>query len=163
MKKGLFLTLDAFVAVGVIVIGAMIVLSFTPYKQSSRQSEQFANDVLTIFNQNVSEFSLNFTQELLQNGSIRNDKNTLLEQIGEFYFVNTTKSLQNMYGMLNVTVATVPIEFGILIQIENLTAFERDTPLRESTLVVSSKSNILGVYNSTDLWGPYIIEVRVWQ
>jgi hypothetical protein len=162
MSRGYFFTLDAFIAAGVILVGILIVLSFNPGTPETAQLSIFAYDVIETFtNTKVSEYDNNYVRQLLQSGEIANEHNTLLEQVGEFYYVGRSDLMSNY--LHNLTRYLIPPEYGIGFYIDGAVQFERGGSVGGSTQVVSAKLSSVGVYNSTTLWGPYMLEVRIWQ
>ncbi len=160
---GYIFTLDAFIAVGVLLIGAIIILSYNPVTPWYRQSSKFVNDLLSLYTQtSLKDLNVNYTSELIKNGSISNPDNTIIEQLGEFYYTHNLTLARELVEQL--TNNTIPGEYGIAFFINGTEIYERNQTLKQkSKILLTKKSNIIGIYNRSEAWGPYLAEVRVWQ
>ena len=160
-KRGYFFTLDAFVAVGIIVIGLVLILTSNYYSPVTVQPIALSNDLmLTLSSTKITESNNDYVRNLSINGSITNRDNSLLQQAGEFY-LNNQKSMSTSF-VKNVTFNLVPPQYSFNVSINKTTIYNRGSMARSSRLVVSTKSIVFGVYNNT-LWGPYPAEVAIWQ
>ena len=159
-RKAYFFTLDAFVAMGIIVVGLVFVLTAYSYRPVTVQTTTLGSDLLlSLSNTKVTEINNDYVRNLTLNGTITNTDNSLLQQAGEFY-VNRQESMDSEF-LKNITNSLVPQQYGFDIRI-NKTSIHSRGVLKKSRLVTSSKSIVFGVYNGT-MWGPYDAEVRVWQ
>lgn len=181
-KKGYFFIMDAIIALFVLVLGLLIALSFFTHESM--------DDQVTFFSLNIMEFlsehklkSLNndfagTNGYLHTNGNITNLENSILEQIGEFYYRNQTKGCSfclNLSSELikNVTNELVTQRYNYYVIIEdmiilnmtrNVSIFNKDTIMpNESMILIPTKKIIHGIYNDTELWGPYSVEVWSWR
>ncbi len=160
-KRGYFFTLDAFVAMGIIVVGLVIVLAAYSYRPVTVQGSVISSDLtLSLSNTKVSDVNNDYVRNLINNGTITNSDNSLLQQTGEFY-VNNQMSMGS-YFLQNVTSNLVPRQYGVNITINEQEMFSRGRLLNSSRFVISSRSIVFGIYNGS-MWGPLPAEVRVWQ
>ncbi|MBI2574255.1 hypothetical protein HYV82_00020 [Candidatus Woesearchaeota archaeon] len=160
-SKGYFFTLDAFIAMGIIVAGLAFVLTAYSYKPVTAQATVLGTDLLlSLANTKVTEINNDYVRNLTLNGTITNSDNSLLQQVGEFY-VNNQNSMGNEF-VRNVTYSLVPLQYGYELRINKTQVYNRSAFIRTNKLVTSSKSIVFGVYNNT-MWGPLDAEVRVWQ
>ena len=171
MARGYFFTLDAFLAIGIILVGMLVIYSYNPFAPSPEQSYAYAHDTINLFTETALE-DLNepYIEWLINQGYVTNKKNTLMEQIGEFYFkakltgntpINYTKQLQNMLEYL--TDSLVEEDYGIGFYVNEEPVYIRGDYTSDALLLISSSTPAVGIYNTTTLWGPYQIEVRVWK
>lgn len=181
-RKGYFFLLDAFLAMSVLVLGMLIVYSFRSYSPSQVQPILLAADVMESLSSNkvgdlageVSGAGF-YVQSLLNNGNITTMQNTLLEQIGEFYALNNTELARDFTR--NITNVLVPSQYGFMLYIHddptdpdysiysvdfNVTVNDGLVPPNESSMLVTSKRIVSGIINGTVMWGPFIMEARVW-
>ncbi len=173
MKKGYFFTLDAFLAIGVIIVGMMIISTLYSFTPSADQTRAYASGQLATFSTDRIEDLHNEHLKLLIAGKIiTNPKNTILEQIGEFEFkANITGDLGTNFTdhqrllLEELTKNLIQQEYGVGFYIDGDPIFERPRFMENKVtkILLTSKTPAVGVYNSTALWGPYLIEVRIWQ
>ena len=185
-RKGYFFLLDAFLAMSVLVLGMLIVYSFRSYSPSQVQPILLAADVMESLSSNkvddlaaIETEDLTsigvYVQRLITNGNITTLENTLLEQIGEFYALNNTELARDFTR--NITNVLVPSQYGFMLYIHddptdpdysiysvdfNVTVNDGLVPPNESSMLVTSKRIVSGIINGTVMWGPFIMEARVW-
>ncbi len=161
-KRGYFFTLDAFVAMGIIVVGLFVVLASYSYSPVSEQQEALGADILlSLSATKVTELNNDYVMLLITNGTITNRDNTVLQQLGEFY-VNNQSSMGSKF-IANISSNILPYQFGVNISINKTQAYYSGAKLRPSSrYVISSKSIIFGIYNGT-FWGPFPADVVMWQ
>ena len=91
-KKGYFFILDAFLALGILVIGIFILMSSYTRTPEKEQTSNLAEDVLNYFantkleDLNNPDFGPSGTY--VQSDIITDTQKTLLQQLGEFYVNN---------------------------------------------------------------------------
>ncbi|MBI2133390.1 hypothetical protein HYU11_01770 [Candidatus Woesearchaeota archaeon] len=161
-KRGYFFTLDAFVAMGIIVVGLFIVLGSYSYTPLGDLPEIMSGDILvSLSSTKVSEINSNYVRALIDNGTITNTENSVLQQLGEFY-VNNQVSMGSRF-MSNISSNIIPRQYGVSVSIDNFQVFNEGPKLLPgSRTVVSSKSLVFGIYNGS-MWGPFPAEVSMWQ
>ena len=172
-KRGYFFILDAFLGLSVLLIGVILVTSsYVNFPQPS-QVGLLAND-LTNFLSTKKIKDLNnpyagIGGELWNNGTITDADNSLLQQIGEFYAANKLDVAERF--IQNVSEGVTPPEFLYEVWIDGIilypiTPSAEHTKLKESSeLLLTSKVITFGIMNKTtsNLWGPYKVEVFVWE
>ena len=171
LKKGYYFTMDSIIAGGIILILIMLTSSFYVKEQSTFHLNYLSQDLIRVLGTStVGEIKNGYTNALINDMTITNLKNTVLEQIGEFWAENEM-ILANKTAS-NVTSPWVSNTTGVGIWINNETIYNKDVPIKKS--LVSSKKIISGIkkgqpsgsgsrQNPPALWGPAIVEVRVWE
>lgn len=168
-KQGYFFTLDSFLAVSVIIVGLFVIFSYRTYIPDPDQTSMYAQQIGGILGANpLYELNNQYLDNLRSDGNITQSDNSLLEQIGEFYYRNLTKGCLFCLGLANQSVQNISKglidpKYGFRVVLENNTVYESDQNELDSELVVSNKRIVFGVYNGTESWGPYAAEVRVWR
>ena len=178
-KRGYFFSLDAITAIGVMVIGIVLVLISTSYQPSETSLVFISTDLMNtlqstnVFDINEQEYS--YVEKLKNNSNITNLDNTILEQIGEFLYRESEYSCTYCREMAanftrDLTNFSVPEQYSFEILVNNESIFNRSTtnptsqPLKnQSSMLMPSKRLFSGIINRTDVWGPYTAEVIVWQ
>lgn len=170
LKKGVYFTIDGVIAGGIILIVLVLASSFYAKEQPSTHLNFLSQDLIRVLSAlTVDETDNIYINERISSGDITNLKNTILEQIGEFWADNeiefANKTVQNLTEpfISNIT------GFGMWINNESI--YQRSTPITSS--LVSNKKIISGIAKGKTsgetrqdppaLWGPAIIEVRVWE
>lgn len=161
-KRGYFFTLDAFVAVVILVIGILIILSAQSFKPYETQTLFISEDVMAYLSgTNVQEINEPYINELRSNGTIKNFDSTLIEQAGEFYANNDKQAAAELIKAAIKSI--IPPQFGYQILINNELIRNESVIPEDTKVLASSKAIVYGLSDSTKLWGPYTAEVRAWQ
>ncbi len=162
MKRGYFFTLDAFVALGIIISGFIILYSYHSQSIPSEQAHSDANNLLLLLTTTkINELNNNYISRLLINGTIKNPSNTIIEQLGEFYYLNETQTAKRFLEEV-VKGYNMP-QYGVAFLIENHIIYEKPGIPNLKNNILTSRNIVSGVYNATNFWGPYRTEVRVYQ
>jgi hypothetical protein len=88
IKRAQFFTIDAFIALSIIII---TIIAISPTLKQSRQEPIITADVLeSLGSLSIGEFNNSYAKQLIIEGKVSDPSNSLLEQIGEFYVTNKT-------------------------------------------------------------------------
>jgi len=169
-KKGVYFTIDSVIAGGIIIVVILLVSSFYVKERPSNHLTYLSKDIIrTLSILTVKEIDNEYINSLIDDGTITNLDNTVLEQIGEFW-ADDEMELANRTAS-NVTEPWVSNVTGFGIWIDNETIYNRNISLKKS--LISTKKIISGIEkgrtsgltrkNPPTLWGPAIVEVRVWD
>lgn len=171
-KRGYFFIVDSIVALAVLSVGIVLLFSQHEYTPSTEQSYTLSNDILNVLSynkiKNINNDYAGSNSNLTRDGNITDIDKTLLEQVGEFYYRNQTKDCSFCIGLIdkflsNMTSNMIPQQYNYIIKIENLTVFNHSSSDKDSSrVVIPSKKIVHGLYNGTELYGPYLVEVLSW-
>ena len=168
-KKGYFFTIDAFMAIAIIIVGFILISQTYVSRQEETQTSLIPEDILSILS-NTEVFEINDPEiynmfcEDCPSRIIDNKHNTLAEQAAIFYQEgrndNTTSLLER-----SLKSGLVSPQHNYAVYIDGWEAFQpADQPSQNfSELLLSSKKIILAAKVSGELAGPYVLEVRAWQ
>ncbi len=195
-KKAYFFVIDAFVAVLILSLGIYIILS-SYIEQIERDQPAFTSKAMVAFmsNMTIGRYNSDFKFSRLMGvgqtapNFIKNYENSLLDQVGEFYFREQLPPFpSNLLGLpsdikfseelvRDVVEKIVPEQYEVEVIMkdpflrQSIVIYSRNVnPLFQkdkSFLLVPAKTIIMGDIKADDMslkiWGPYIIEVHVWQ
>lgn len=171
MKKGIFFTMDAIIAAGVILLTVILASSSYISQQSTFHLNYLSQDLIrTLSTLTVEEIDNEYLDSL--DPSDVDEDNTVLEQIAEFWAADTEQKREFANKTVsNVTAPWVPDNTGFGVWINNETIYTRDMPIKKS--LVLSKKIISGIakgettsetrQDPPTLFDPVIFEIRVWQ
>ncbi len=171
-KKGYFFTLDAFIAASIFAIGLIVIFSSQVYSKETAQEIILADSAMKALGYTqVDEVDSGYIHGMIEDSSITNLDNTLLEQAGEFYFreqLNPGEGwIDKATGVIEDTLVTgiPPKEFGIDVRIEGEVIMSRGSHDSFEPKVLASSKRIISSIDLSEkvLWGPYKAEVNVWR
>ena len=157
-RRGVFFSLDALIALTIIFVTALIIY---PLLQYSDRPDDLGGDVLQVFSDlKVGEVQDAYVQSLLGvEGGITNMDNTLLEQIGEFYVVESDR--YKAVAMVESLLANLETHENVGIYIitsggsegELIALKEGSTPIEDAENVLVSRQVISGLKEGEDVTG----------
>lgn len=171
LKRGFYFTFDSIIAGGITLVFIILISSFYIKEQSSIHLNYLSQDIIRLLGTvTVSEIDNNYIKSLINDGTILNLDNTILEQVGEFWADNDMVSASKTAS--NVTENWISNNTGFGIWMDNEIIYKRDIPIKK--YLVSSKKMISGIRKGgtsssptrnkpPSLWGPAIAEVRAWE
>ena len=155
------------------------VLKKTPHFSSENKEAKFwlSNDVsdflATIKIKELNNPYCGIGGELWQQGYITNEDNSILQQIGEFYYrYKKTNDAQFLTiaekCIINVTADLIPPQYKLEFWIDNI-LLHPSSPTQQhiyskgnTSILLPSKNIAYGILDN-ELFGPYEVEVLVWQ
>jgi len=170
MKKGLFFTIDGILAAGIVFATIIFASSFYAEEQPTFHINYLSQDLMdTLSAANVVDVNNGYINSLISDGTITNLKNTVADQIVEFWVEGDITKANKTAS--NITEPLVPDTSGFGVWIDNEAIYTRDRNITKS--LMSSKKIISGIAkgqqtaetrnNPPTLFGPVVIEIRVWQ
>lgn len=167
MKKGYFFTLDAFIAMSILILCLALLFSIHSSKPLPMQSIFISDDIMYYMSSTKCyELQNDYTMSLIEGGNISMPENSLIEQIAVFYVSNKGGIARNLTR--NVLAGMIPSKYGAEIRIYNYSVAYEDrissggVSQENSRMLISSKKVLFGLINDTT-WGPMTAEVRLWQ
>lgn len=124
-KRGIFFSVDALIALSMIII---ILLIAYPTVSYFKKSPKIQGDMIGVISSlSIGELNNSFAKQLIAEGKITNLNNSVMEQIGEFYITNLTLAKQLAANILSDLPSNE--NYGIwydntLIYSKNSTAYE---------------------------------------
>ncbi len=138
-KRGVFFSIDALIAIGILFI---IILIAYPIVKISQQETEIHYDVIKAFSSiKVGDTNNSYLKNLIASGVINDTNKSLLEQIGEFYVtdINKAKMLASeLLKDLNTTTRNIGIWYGsTLIASINSTSYEDAKNVETARVIIS--------------------------
>jgi len=172
-KRGYFFTLDAVLALAVLVIGVFLITAHYINVPQPVQVSLLADDLMGFLsNTKIKDLNNAYAGlggQLWNEGLITDADNSLLQQIGEFYTANNLDIAEEF--IQSVSKDSVPPQFLFEVWINDGIVYPK-SPSQEhirsknsTSLLLTSKKITFGILNKTtsDVWGPYKAEVFVWE
>lgn len=174
-KKGIYFTLEAIFALMVISIGfgiilyLFVVLSKPPIGIVQTELYDTA-DLFMIELQDIAQGNCSINSTAIEEGYITDTSNTLFQQLGEYYFRSITEDCTYCAEMLNTCIADYISyrnlqDVNIDVRIEGNSLYTNNATFAQenATVLFPYKTILFGTVNNTQMWGPYVGEIRIWQ
>ena len=172
MKKGYFFTLDAMISMGILVLGSMLIFSAYTRLPSQTQASELAQGTMEFLSstkiKDLNNEYVGIGGILWNAGNITNGDNTLLQQMGQFYYEGNTGNARVF--LQNVTAPLIPGQFRLEFWIDSRMVYPKEADRQHNasknstTILIPSKKIVYGtIGESAELFGPYEAEALVWQ
>lgn len=185
-KKAFFFTIDTIIALGVLVVGFLLIISTHTYQPIESQTIFFSKDILQVFTAtkvDQADSDLIFKMRCTDCdcgeycGMITNLDNTLLEQLGEFVYRSERgcgepclTAAKEIVTSLSSQLINPQFSYEFVLRdiqpnqekeyaLLNKTRISQD----KTNLLIVSKRLVYGIADNENMFGPYVAEVRVWQ
>ncbi len=150
MKKGYFFTIDALLALFILVTGFLLLSNLYVSTQPRTQLNYYSEDMISLFSDmKVGELNNTYLQKLIDDGNITDMDNTILEQIGIFWVTNRTGLARNLAQ--NISGDLIPDRFGFSFIVGNDVVYSQ--PKGRSDELVTFKNMITGIEKSRPIKG----------
>lgn len=160
IKKGIFFTIDSLLASGIVIIAILLISNFYSVEHQNINIDYASKDLISVFSiMTVGEINNDYVKSLIASGDITNTDNTILEQIGEFW-ANNQLELSKKFA-INLTDNIIPSNYGLGVFVNEEEIYSRNITIKKA--LVASRSITSGIADINSLWGPVIIEIRVWE
>ena len=168
-KRGAyFFVIDALIAASIIILSLIIIFTSHAIIPEAGPTLRMVEDYTDfLINTRIREFQGDYVQSLVENGNITNQDNALLQQLTEFYYYNksgirnTTKIMWNFTK--EISQGIIPEQRSFAVYLNKTLIYNRtNTLLQESSLVLNSKKISFKRINETYIYGPVILEVKIW-
>ncbi|MBN2052687.1 hypothetical protein JW756_04240 [Candidatus Woesearchaeota archaeon] len=171
-KRGAyFFVIDAMIAGIIIFLTLILIFTTHSLKPESEPTLRMMTDYTNFLtNTQIRQFQGSYVESLINDSNITNLDNTLVEQLVEFHYFNnpdlsnyrnTTAIMKGF--VLEISEGIIPDERSFSIYLNNESIYERSMlNINNSKLVLSSHRILFKIINSTYIYGPIIIEVRIW-
>lgn len=181
-RKGYFFLIDAFIGSAIIFVSLAIILSsdvkVTPLRNDYSAAEGYASFII---NTKIEDLNTPYVNDLVNIGVITNTKNTVMDQVTQFYYnayylcppLNITcqnanlSYASNMVQNISSPLFTEKYGFEYVIRdynkAKNYTVYIKNPGTRNSSnlVIVSKKITFLQI-NTTEMFGPEIVDIIVW-
>jgi len=174
VKKSQIFLLDAFLAFIIVVVAIAVILSYTSSTTSNMNVYAVNQQVLnSLTKTKINSLNDEEIRELFKAGYIKNVENTVGQQIGEFYFLNNLSLAQNLTRVfikdfitkqMNANISLIENDSGTITNTELHSILNRQTVSIDDAVITSvTKRSIIGFINETTFYGPYTLEIKIWQ
>ncbi|MBW2990476.1 hypothetical protein KY348_02095 [Candidatus Woesearchaeota archaeon] len=169
-KRGAyFFVIDALIAGSIIFLSLIIIFTTHSIEPKTSPTLRLMEDYTDVLiNTRIREFQGSYVQDLTNNSNITNLDNTLLQQLTEFYYYNVS-GLRDTSAIMSgfveeISHGIIPAQRSFAIYINKSLIYNRaNIPVEQAKLVLNSKKLAFKKINYTYIYGPVIVEVKIWS
>jgi hypothetical protein len=167
-KKGVFFIIDVVLAIIIFAIGAVVVFSTYVDTPTYVQGYSISSTLMT-FMATTPVDGLNdaYLRTLVNTGVVDDPEASILVVLGELYHEGKLPVIRNIIKSTTSDndIVIEPYNFAFYIdetEVYNSSESASWSPPDDTDTIVPEKRLVLGLDDDNELWGPYIIEVRIW-
>lgn len=171
-RKGYFFTLDAFLAMVILLIGVAALLGYSVYTPQPQQPERLGKNVLSVFGsskvKDINDPYYGAFGNLVKSGKINDTEKTLIQVLGQFYYYGDLNN--SAYLISNFTEGYISGQYHYEFLIDNLRVYPVDASAQhnlsrnKTSILMPAKAISFGRINSSfELFGPYEVKLLIWQ
>ena len=171
-KKSQIFLFDGIIGFTLIIIALGVVLSYYSSSYENQNIHSLNQQLLNSYTKTkINDLNDDEIREFFRQGQIRNIQNSIAQQTAEFHFEGKSGLAENLTQIFVDDFITKQINAQILIynQTTENTPTElflkqnRRTTLADAKSVSSTKRSVIGFINTTTSYGPYTIQILLWQ
>ena len=181
-KKGYFFLIDAFIGSAIIILSLVIILNSDVTTAKFQQDYTITEDYATfLINTHIQDINNEYIRNLTLSGLITNPQYSIMEQIDQFYYnaryicnagdascIAANLSYANKM-LQNITDPLIKQKYSFSLFIKdtakkiNQSIYERNmSNISTASFVLSSRKITFLQINSSAMFGPQIVEIKVW-
>jgi hypothetical protein len=169
-KRGAyFFVIDALIAGSIIFITLLMIFgSYSILPESSPTIRMIDDYTKFLISTKIRQFQGPFVEQLKADGNITNLDNTLLEQLTEFYYLNSTVPIDKtamMAGFVKeISKGVISSQRGFALYLNQslIYNYTSSKPLEETAMLLSTQKIVFKRINESYIYGPIILEVKIW-
>src|SRR3989344_7507124 len=124
MKKGVFFTIDALLASGIIIIAIVLISKFYYSEQQTTNVNYASKDIISVLSAiTVNDANNDYVKSLIASGVITDTNNTLIGQIGDFWANDDMDIAKNFTK--NLTDDIIPKKYGFSVLVNGEEIYSR--------------------------------------
>jgi len=169
-KKAYFFTIDGLIALGIIVIGFVLIYASFLIKPPELQAEFFSEDILDILdNTKISNLSSTKFMDIYGISGIE-ENNTILQQVAYFCSNSRKSDATKIIKTATIDGRLISPNYGFELNLMdehgtdqcNNPIYNRGNITTANPELVITSKNIIYFRDGSNLIGPWIAEVNVW-
>jgi len=171
-KRGAyFFVIDAMIASSIIFLSLIIIFTTYSIIPETNPAVRMAEDYTEyLINTRIRPYDIpdTYIHNLTNDGNITNLDNTFLQQLTEFYFLNysgqrnTTGIMASYIAEISKGVIPKQRSFAVYMNNDSLYAWIDMNQQEDAQLMIIAKKIAFKRINDTYIFGPVMLEVRIW-
>lgn len=162
-KKGFIFSIDIILAVTTLVVGLIVVYSAYMAEPTYIQSRSVSVSTMNLL---MSVPSSTIDSSLIPSGFPVDGTDPLLLTMGALYHTGSSshEPLRQIMSSFVAGGRVIQVPYAMSLYINGTLIFNttQEDPASSGVRMTVHRV-IVGQYNSTDLWGPYVVQLRVWE
>jgi len=166
-KRGYFFIVDALIGATILFVTIMILVNSGTSEDTTVQPFTTLNTyVQLLYATELRDLNTDFVSEYITDGNISDNKNTIVEQLTVWHYLNSTGCTDCLNYSKNIVEelsGTIEPTYGISVLLNGTLLYNRSVDLRnESSIHLTTSRVSIAIINETAFYGPLIFEVSLW-
>jgi hypothetical protein len=171
-KKSQVFLFDGIIGFTLIIIALGVILTYYSSSYENQNIHSLNQQLLNSYTSTkINDLNDNEIRNFFRQGQIRNIQNSIAQQTAEFHYEGKLGSAKNLTEIFVDDFVTKQINAQILIY-DNITINtptelyikkNRAIELVDAKSISSTKRSVIGFINTTSSYGPYTIQIILWQ
>lgn len=155
----------------ILVVSVAIVMSYYTDTVENVDIYDLNSQILNSFTKTkINSLNSEEVRQMFINNEIKNIKNTVAQQVSEFYYLGNIARAENLTLIFIEDYVNKQMNFNITLENSSgskISLFEvtnlKETPISKASISSVSERIVYGFINSTDFYGPFIFRVELWK
>lgn len=171
-KKSQLFLFDGIIGFTLIIIAFGVILTYYSTSYESQNIHYLNQELLNSYtNTKINDLNDEEIRDFFRQGQIRNIQNSIAQQTAEFHYENKSELARNLTRIFVEDFVTKQINAQVLIY-DNTTIntpydlfnkTNKNIPLTDAKSISSTKRTVIGFLDATTSYGPYTIQILLWQ
>lgn len=169
-KKSQIFMFDLILSSVILIVSIGLVFSFFIHQTQNKNIYDLSNSVLNGFTQTkINTINSHEVRNMFIAGEIRNIQNTVAQQVGAFYYQSNFSLAKNLSKDFLRDYVSSQFNFQVILDNNtiNYTLYSAlsipNLSFDNSSISTQVSRIVFGFFNSSTIYGPYTIIIRVWQ
>lgn len=171
-KKSQLFLFDGIIGFTLIIIALGVILTYYSTSYESQNIHYLNQQLLNSYtNTKINDLNDDEIRVFFRQGKIRNIQNSIAQQTAEFHFEGKNESAKNLTRIFVEDFVTKQMNAQVLIYdkttINSKTILfnrtNRNINLADAKSISSTKRSVIGFLDATTSYGPYTIQILLWQ
>jgi hypothetical protein len=171
-KKSQLFLFDGIIGFTLIIIALGVILTYYSTSYESQNIHYLNQELLNSYtNTKINDLNDDEIRDFFRQGQIRNIQNSIAQQTAEFHFEGKDELAKNLTRIFVEDFVTKQMNTQVLIYdnttintpTELFNKINRNINLADAKSVSSTKRTVIGFLDTTTIYGPYTIQILLWQ
>jgi hypothetical protein len=165
-KKGYYFVIDALIGATIIFLSLMIILNSGSRPTKVQYNYEMAEEYTSfIINTKMEDLNSELVLQMINDGRIKDTRHSIIEQVDEFDYKSMSSDATAL--VQNITEPLIPQKYGfsytLIKGVTRTLIYSRASPdINNAKIVIASKKITFLQIDSSTMFGPALVEIKIW-